>query len=440
MNLKIDPNPLFYEMSKIYVDNRRDEHGKVKRVTICNEGGTRSSKTWDFFHFLVAYCSKNKGKENEIYILRNTLVDCRDFTLKEFMKCLKMMGVWDQNLFTGSPKPYYNLYGNHVYFRGMEDEDDAEGYPSDIIFINEALETKPGQSSGLRMRCRKLFVMDWNPKYTRHWCFDLEKQPNTFFTHSTYKNNKHLQNSIIVDIEGYEPWESGSYKIKDRKLYYKDELITPKNQPPPHVENVKNGTADEYRWKVYGLGLRGAMEGLILTNVDYDKDWPEGLTGIYVNDFGFTSDPNALIEFAIEGIDIYVKVLSYHPVETPVELDRLYTALELDKDIIIIADSADKRVSEAKGVIEMVRGMRLLEWLMRKVKKTKGVMFWLLKLKDYRIHIVKDEKELWQSAQSEFENYRLKKYDGYTINEPDDKCEDHIIDSIRYGLMAWVSQ
>jgi len=187
-----DPNPLFHEIVRLYQNNRFDENGKIKRVTICNEGGTRSSKTWDFFHFLVAFCNHNKGKENEIYILRDTLVNCRDFTLKEFRKCLVQIGVWDSSKFVGSPKPYYNLWGNHIYFRGLESEEYTEGYPSDISFVNEGLETTPAQIAGIRMRCRKMFAMDWNPKFTQHWCFDLEGQPNVFFTHSTYKNNKHL--------------------------------------------------------------------------------------------------------------------------------------------------------------------------------------------------------------------------------------------------------
>lgn len=434
-----DPNPLFHEIVRLYQNNRFDSNGEARRVDIFNEGGTRSSKTWDFFHFLVVFCDHNRDQENEIYILRDTLVNCRDFTLKEFRKCLVQIGIWDITKFVGSPKPYYNLFGNHIYFRGMEDEEDSEGYPSDIIFINEMLETKPGQSAGLRMRCRKLFVGDWNPKYTRHWCFDLETQPNVFFTHSTYKNNKHLEQSIITDIEGYEPWLSGSYEAKERKLYYQGELITEKNQPPPHPENVPNGTVDEYRWKVYGLGLRGAMEGLILTNVVYeDHDaWPEGLEGIYVNDFGFTSDPNALIDFAMEGNNMYVKVLAYHPVETPAELNRLFEALEMDKKKIIMADSSDKFVSEHKGAIEMVRGMRLFNWIMRKISKTKSVMFWLLRLKECRIHIIKDKQGLWKHAQSEFENYRLKVIDGHTVNHPDEKCDEHIIDCIRYGLMTY---
>ena len=99
-----------------------------------------SAKTWDFFHFLVMYCENNPNEHNEIYILRETLVDCKDYTFKEFQKCLKVIGIWDDENYKSPQKPYYNLYGNDIYFRGLDDS--SEGYPSDIIFINEALENQ----------------------------------------------------------------------------------------------------------------------------------------------------------------------------------------------------------------------------------------------------------------------------------------------------------
>ena len=87
--MNFDPNPLFYEMVEIYLNNK----DKPDKVTICNEGSSRSSKTWDFFHFLVMYCENNKNAGNEIYILRETLTDCKDYTFKEFQKCLRVIGI-----------------------------------------------------------------------------------------------------------------------------------------------------------------------------------------------------------------------------------------------------------------------------------------------------------------------------------------------------------
>lgn len=365
-----------------------------------------SSKTWDFFHFLVLYCDHNRNKHNEIYILRETLVNCRDFTLKEFKKCLISIGIWDENCFTGSPKPYYNLFGNDVYFRGLDDS--AEGYPSDVLFINEALENQNKEKiSTLRMRCRKLIVMDWNPKYTQHWCFDLEGQPNTFFTHSTYLNNKHLQKSVIQEIESYNPNTK---------------------------ENIINGTADDYRWKVYGLGLRAAPEGLIFQNVNYIDKWPVNIAPVHGLDFGFTTDPSALVKVGENKTDIFLELLLYEPTETPAIIHEYCLAKGINYKTPCQADSSDKYTDENKGTVEMVLGLRNIGWLnIKKVAKTKSVMYWLGKMKEKKINIVKNE--LYHLARKEQENYSMKTVNGIAINQPIDDF-NHFWDASRYGYMA----
>lgn len=426
--MNIDPNKTYYQILKTYHDNRN----KPERVTICNEGSTRSSKTWDFFFFLITYCDHNRGKENEIYIIRDTLVNCRDYTLSEFTKCLKKAGIWDESQLIKSPKPYYNLFGNIIFFRGLDDKD-TEGYPSDILFINEALETDRGKVNDLKMRCRKLLVMDWNPKYTTHWCFDLEGQANTFFTHSTYKDNKHLELSIVKGIEEYEPWEPDSYEVHGNQVFYKDKPVTETYQPPPHPVNIKTGTADEFRWKVYGLGLRSSNTGLILKNVRYIEEFPE-IDYIYGMDFGFTVDPCAIGKYAETATDIYTKLLCYHPIETPEEINEFALSSGILKTKLTIADSSDKYTSETKGAIEMVTGLRKLGWNIRKVSKTKGVMFWLNSMKRKRLNIVTNH--LSHHAKKEIENYSLKVISGQTINMPGDSA-DHYIDQARYGHMSW---
>jgi phage terminase large subunit len=395
-----DPNPLFYEMVRIFKENYSPDN----KVVICNEGSSRSSKTWDFFHFLVLYCDHNRGKGNEIYILRETLTNCKDFTLKEFKNCLKIMQIWDDEFFKSPQKPEYNLFGNHIYFRGLDDS--SEGYPSDIVFVNEALENNNKEKvEGIDMRCRKLMVYDWNPKYTQHWCFDLQGGPNVFFTHSTYKNNKHLQGSVRRKIESYDP------SIK---------------------ENIINGTADDYRWKVYGLGLRAAPEGIIFQNVRYIDSFPN-LAYNYGMDFGFTTDPNAIVKYAEDATDIYLELLCYQPIETPDAIDEYATKIGINKKLPVTADSSDKFTNERHGTIEMVVSLKKKGWNIFKVSKTYSVMFWLLRMKHKRINIVKNH--LWSYARKEQENYRLKIINGIAINQPIDEF-NHFWDASRYAFMA----
>jgi len=416
--MNFDPNYLFYEMVRIYKENYSPEN----KVIICNEGSSRSSKTWDFFHFLVLFCDHNQNQHNEIYILRETLANCKDYTFKEFKKCLLKIGIWDEENLRNPQKPDYNLFGNPVMFRGLDDS--SEGYPSDMIFINEALENQDkSKVDGLRLRCRKLLVMDWNPKYTQHWCFDLEGQPNTFFTHSTYKNNKHLQKSVVQEIESLCPWHF-------------DDLNLPEKERRPHPENCKNGTADKYRWQVYGEGIRSAPEGLIFQYVNWIDELPD-MGYSFGMDFGFTTDPTVMVKYAEDDYNIWFEPLLYEPTENDTLIHDFALSHGIDIEIPCSADSADKYTGENKGTIEMVKGLKDKGWNIKKVRKSKSVIYWLISMKKKKIHIVKNH--LYSFARKEQENYTMKLINGIAINQPIDKW-NHMWDAARYAHIAYNTQ
>src|SRR3989304_464114 len=230
---RFDPNDLFYIMAAKVADF----WSRDKKLIICNEGGTRAGKTWDTFDLITYICDNNRGKGLDIYILRDTLINNRDFTLKDWKKLQSLNGI--ELIGKENPKPEFNLFGNNIYFRGLDDEENTEGYPSDILFFNEALELDKSQVSGLLMRCRKLIIFDWNPKLTTHWVFDYEGTPGVLFTNTTYLNNKHLEQTVIDGINSYNP---------------------------AIEENVINKTASLFRWRVYGLGLRTDMEGNVFND------------------------------------------------------------------------------------------------------------------------------------------------------------------------------
>ena len=100
------------------------------------------------------------------------------------------------------------------------------------------------QVDDLLMRCRLLAVFDWNPKLTKHWIFDWEGRDDVLWTNTTYKDNKHLEQSIIDEIESYNP------EIE---------------------KNVINKTANLFRWKVYGLGERADQEGNVFNDSQLSK-------------------------------------------------------------------------------------------------------------------------------------------------------------------------
>lgn len=429
--MTFDPNPLYYQMSDIVANNKDSEFA----TKIYNEGGSRSSKTWDTYHLLYTICSHNLNRGLDIYVFRDTLVNARDLTFKDFQKFMKV--IKGEVVYSSEKsKPEAKVFGNNIYFRGLPADDD-EGFPTDIIFFNEMLEMSKTPVDGLRMRCGMLVIGDWNPKFTKHWCFDFEGQTNTHFTRSTYLNNKHLKRTIVSEIESTEPWETGSYSVtKEGIIMYEGEPVTDKNQPPPNVKNIEQQTADLFRWKVYGLGLRGAMKGLVHPyHIAIDK-FPD-IDFIYANDFGFTKDPNALVKFAQQGRNIYLELLCYTPIDTASKLIEVFEALDIPKLKPIICDSADRFVSADHGVQLMVKGLRAGGYSASKVSKTKNVTYWIGEMNGYVIHIVSNK--FYRFAKSEAENYMWKSINGIELNTPEDG-NDHFWNASRYAFMKYNQQ
>ena len=186
-------------------------------------------------------------------------------------------------------------------------------------------------------------------------------------------------------------------------------------------------------WKVYGLGLRGAMKGVIFENVNWIDQFPD-IGYSYGNDFGFTNDPNALVKYAETETDIFIEPLCYHPIETPEELSSYFESIGVKKHLPITCDSSDKYTGENKGTVEMVKGLEALGWQASKVKKKKSVMYWLTSMRSKRINIVKNH--LYREIKKERENYRFKEINGISINQPIDAF-NHFWDASRYCHMSW---
>src|SRR5689334_12736653 len=96
--MNLDPNPLYFWLIDKYA--KRDKRDKI---ILCSEGSSRSSKTFDEVRFIATYCDHNRAEEKDIYIFRDTLTNCRDFTVKDFKRALgrEGMGIYEESNMTG---------------------------------------------------------------------------------------------------------------------------------------------------------------------------------------------------------------------------------------------------------------------------------------------------------------------------------------------------
>ena len=405
--MKFEPNPLYFKMAQLYSDRVTPD----TKLIIGNEGSSRSSKTWDSIHFIVAFCDANRGTKQDIYLLRDTLVDCRDYLLKEWKDCLTVMGIYDERSLINSPKPVYKLYGQEIRFRGLDDKS-GEGYPSDILFFNEILSGFQEDSvKGLIMRCRQLVIADWNPRYTDHWFFKYEKRSDCVFTKSTYIQNRHLQKSVISEIESYSPWE-----ISDLNL--------PEPERRPNKENIENGTADKFRFMVYGMGLRANREGLVFPDITWVDAFPADLDQIsYGMDFGETAQ-TAIVKTGLrlreKKHDLFLQKLFYHPTPNSDVVDQVLTNLALESHCWCD--------NNQPGWISDLRAKRHRLFATGKFPGSRE--YWISTIKKFNIHIVKDV-----DFRREQENFSYRVVDGIQLSETIKKF-DHLWSASGYSVVG----
>ena len=293
--------------------------------------------------------------------------------------------------------PEYRIGRSLIRFRGLDKMDVKEGHDCDIVYFNELLDgVSKAQYENITMRCTTMIIGDWNPKYTEHWVFDMEGQPDTVFTKTTYRDNPFCPPGVRATIEGYEP--------------------TP--------ENLAAGTADAYRWKVYGLGERAAQEGLVYPNIDWIDAFPDDLEHTaYGLDFGFTNDPTALIHVGVRGHDLYLHELYYAPVDDP---DVLYNILApiLGEEGYAIADSADRYARNPEGMVKslQLRGLNIIKAKKFADSVTTGIAY----MKNFHMHCVRTRHML-----REANAYVWDAVNGIAINKPVDK-NNHLWDAARY--------
>ena len=401
------------------------------------EGSARSGKTFSALKFICKVC-KDSIYPLTVNIVKETYNEFKTTIYKDFRILLDELGL-DNPFNRLKEVDSFKIGKSYVNFIGADNANKIHGNTSDIIYFNEVLPIDEGVFQQSIMRCSKFWIVDYNPSVTEHWVYKkVITRPDVGYLRSTFRGNPLIPIQQKNEIMAYEPFLPNSYEIVgEKEIYYNGKPIDEKNQPPPHPENVKNGTADLYMWRVYGLGLRGAMQGVIFTNVKYiDKsEIPVDVIGgyIYGLDFGFTTDPSVLTRVWVSGNDLYVEVLSYEPYDNPDELAQMLEMNEVEKYIPITCDSADK-YSNAESAVEMVVSLQDMGYEAFKVSKTKGVIFWLNLMRSYRIHFI--QNKYIDKIKVEVENYKFKEIQGIMINQAIDKF-NHIWDSVRYAFMAY---
>lgn len=351
---------------------------------ICNEGGSRSSKSFSIVQLLIGLATQQVLR---ISIVSHSLPHIKRGVLRDFKSIMQEIELWDENRWRATDFVYTFSNGSYIELFGLEDEGKARGPGRDILFINEAnLISKP-LFDQLAMRTTGQIFLDWNPADFNSWVYEVADDPKNKRIHSTYKDNIHnLSKAQIEYIEHY------------------------KNLP------------DDFMWKVYGLGERGAAKELIYTQWKYYEDISGGDV-FYGLDFGFTN-PAALVKITHKEGANYVEELLYQSNLTNPDIIGIIKQLGISK-APIYADCA-----EPKTIEEIYKsGINV-------IPSDKDVWAGIVGVKSYSLFIRHGSTNLIK----ELQGYKWKKDKNDNILEEPVKANDHLLDAMRYGIFTHLTQ
>ena len=269
---------------------------------VVHQGGTSSGKTYGILQYLFAI---GASKPNQIItVVGQDIPNLKVGAYRDAQNILddsEALREWyPAELHNKSNRSFTCVNGSIVEFNSYSDDQDAKSGKRQILFVNEANGLSYEVFEQLRMRTTDQVIIDFNPS-AEFWAHHKLKEAHWVIT--TFRDNAFISDSVRKRILSYEPT----------------------------AENVSRGTADKYRWDVYGLGKVGRLEGLVFTNWERGSLPDDYKWRVFGLDFGYTNDPTALVEVRYSGGKLYVKEWIYRTGLTNQDIDREIRRLDLGK-------------------------------------------------------------------------------------------------------------
>lgn len=311
---------------------------------------------------------------------------------------------WNRTLLT-----YYFSNGSYIEFFSADQEDKVRGPRRNILYINECNNLVFETYHQLAIRTSHYIWLDFNPSH-EFWVYsELKDDEDAEWLTLTYKDNEGLPDSIVKELE---------------KARYKGYYDPNGNLDDP--DNIKNSYWANW-WKVYGLGLLGSLEGVILSNWKQIKIVPNDAeyigTGI---DFGYTNDPTSIVDVykwgksRIVNLVAYAKGMSNDAIADKLKEGNFKRSCWADsaepKSIDYIHSKGVNIKPVKKGADSILYGLSLMQEQEYFITDTSVEL-----IKEVRFYI-------WDKDKS-----------GNKVNKPASGQQDHAIDAWRYNEMMTLS-
>jgi phage terminase large subunit len=365
-------------------------------------GGRGSGKSFEVGRF-VTLLSFEQG--HKILFTRQTMTSAHLSIIPEFKEKIELLNL--DNLFSISKSEIKNKQSNsEIFFKGLKTSsgdqtanlkslqgvttwilDEAEELTDEDTFDKINLSSRNNDKQN-----RVILIL--NPATKEHWLykkfFEQEgikegyngTKGNTTYIHTTYEDNiKNLGVSFLQEVE----------KIKI-------------NNPSKYEHVILGGWLDK-------------ADGVVFTNWEFGAFNPNYLQTSFGMDFGFSIDPDALAEVAIDLKNkiLYVKEHIYQRGLKTHELSKML--IEKTKGGLIIADSAEPR---------LIDDLRFQKVNIQAVKKG-TIESGIVRMQDFKIIVEPNSTNIAK----ELNNYcYLNKGSRLYVDN-----WNHIIDAIRYNVI-----
>ena len=380
------------QTSILYLWNKHPEQFAAidpnKKVTVVNQGGTSSGKTYSIMQVLFTLAIENAAWT--ITVAGQDMPNLKKGAIRDSIKIVNSSPAIKSKIvsFNRSEQVYYFDNNSVIEFTSFKDFQDAQSGKREVLFMNEANGLPYSVFKQLNIRATHKTFIDYNPT-SEFWAHEkLIGKDNVAFFISNYDHNPFLHPNI-----------------KDEILRLKDE--------------------DPQLWRVYGLGQTGKIEGLVF-DTKVVSEMPEHLDKVgYGMDFGFTNDPTTLIKCGLSDGVIYLQEIIYQKGLTNSDINKLFKDAGLTKRDSIYADSADPK---------SIKELRLYGWNIAGADKgADSILHGIGLLKQYgTLSIHTESKELKKEAAA----YKWKvNRDGEKDNKPIDAF-NHGWDAVRYWAIS----
>lgn len=372
------------------------ENYEATEDIIVNQGGTASGKTYALMQVLF---SKAISEPNRVItVVGQDIPNLKRGALRDSQKIVADSEMLQSKIksYNGSDRIYYLNSGSIIEYTSYQNAQDAHSGKRDYLFINEAPGISWEIAEQLIDRTKIRTYIDYNP-------------------HSEFWSHERLLKHKLY----------GSKKVKMIRSWHAHNPFLTQDQH----DHIEQKALEDPEWgKVYARGMTGKIEGIIF-NYSICEGIPNDARLVAIGmDFGFTNDPTAITKVYLNDGALYLDELVYQKGLTNQDISAKLGELGVDRQIDIIADSA-----EPKSIEELYR----LGWNVYPAEKGgDSIKNGIDIMKRYKIYITNQSA----NVRREFDRYKwAMDKNGISLNKPVDFM-NHAIDGIRYVCLNKLSE